>query len=328
MDTTLSPFPSAVVVADTSDMTRTEWLTERRRGIGGSDAAAIVGMSRWQSPFECYLDKTGGLGDSDEACEAAEWGVLLEPLVRTRSAQKLDVVIEERNVLLAHRDRLWQLANLDGDIPELDAVYEGKTASAWLASEWADDGIPDSYVLQAQHYLAVTGRARCVFGVLIGGQRHEVRTVERDQDLIDHLISLEAEFWWQVENLTPPQPDGSKACTDLLAHLYDVAPGLVRTVAGAEFVEVEQLLADRAAAVADEKAAGFRKTEAENRLKAICAEAEVLATPAGTPVFTWKEQSRRGFDTKALQAAHPEIAAEFETVSTFRKIHIPKRKAV
>lgn len=320
-------FTTATVVADTDGMTRTDWLEHRRAGIGGSDAAAIVGMSRWTSPFELYLDKTGALGDTDAASEAAEWGTILEPIVRARTADRLDVTIEPSKLLLAHESRSWQLANIDGDIPTWDAIYEGKTASAWLASEWADDAIPDAYVLQAQHYLAVTGRARVLFGVLIGGQRLETRTVERDAGLIDHLISLEAEFWQRVEDRTPPQPDGSKACTDLLAHLYDVTPDLVRTVDGAELVEVEHLLSVRAAAAADAKTAEAAKTEAENRLKAMCADAEVLATPTGTPVFTWKEQSRRGLDTKALRLAHPDIADEFETTSTFRKVHVPKRKA-
>lgn len=324
---TATVFDTATVVADTTDMTRTDWLAHRRAGIGGSDAAAIVGMSRWTSPFELYLDKVGALDDTDAASEAAEWGTLLEPIIRDRAATRLDVTIDASKLLLAHETRPWQLANIDGDIPDWDAIYEGKTASAWLASEWVDDQVPDAYVLQGQHYLAVTGRARVVFAVLIGGQRLEIRVVERDAELIDHLISLETEFWQRVEDRTPPQPDGSKACTDLLAHLYDVTPDLVRTVEGAELVEVEELLTARAAAAAEAKAAEVAKTEAENRLKAMCADAEVLATPAGTPLFTWKEQSRRGLDTTALKAAHPAIAAEFETVTSFRKIHIPKRKA-
>lgn len=322
----LDRFTTATVVANTTDMDRAEWLEHRSRGIGGSDAAAIVGMSRWTSPFEVYLDKIGALAD-DTAGEAAEWGTLLEPIVRDRVAARRNLTIDPCKLLLAHEARPWQLANIDGDVPELDAIYEGKTANQWLASDWADDAIPDAYVLQGQHYLAVTGRARVLFGVLIGGQNLQIRVVERDQELIDHLISLEAEFWQRVEDRVPPAPDASKACTDLLAHLWDVKPGAVKTLDGSGAAEVEALIAERTNAAADVKAAEDRKTLAENQLKVLCGDAEVLANAAGQPLFTWKEQSRKGIDTKGLRLAHPEIADEFETVSTFRKVHVPKRKA-
>jgi putative phage-type endonuclease len=325
LDTT-TQFGDADVLADTTNMTRSDWLALRHTGIGGSDAAAICGQNRWTSPFEVWLDKTGRY-TPEPAGEAADWGTLLEPIVRDQTAIRTGHQINPCRLLLANQQRTWQLANIDGDIPDIDAIYEGKTASVYLADDWADDQVPDAYLLQGQHYLSVTGRQRVLYGVLIGGQRLEVRTVERDAELIDHLIQLEAEFWDLVLNDTPPPPDGSKACTDLLAHMWDVRPDTIRTLEPDEVAHVEQLLAARADAKAAEAAAAEAAATAENELKVLVADHEVLATPAGTPLFTWKQQTRSTVDAKALRAVHPDIADQFTNTSTFRKVHIPKRKA-
>lgn len=316
------------VVADTTNIARPEWLELRRRGIGGSDAAAICGQSRWTSPFEVWLDKVGMLDDSDHASEAAEWGTILEPVVRTQVAARTGHRIDEVHQMLAHPARPWQLVNLDGEIADLDAVYEGKTASAYLADDWADDKVPDAYVLQGQHALAVTGRARVIYGVLIGGQRLEIRTVERDDELIDHLVTLEAEFWDMVEARTPPPPDGSKACTDLLAHLWDVTPGAVRTLDADGVAHVEALIGQRREAVEMEALYTEAKADIENQLKVLVGDHEVLAAPSGEALFTWKEQTRTTIDTNQLERDLPDIAERYRRTSTHRRVHFPKRKRV
>lgn len=318
----------AVVVANTDGMDRATWLGERRRGIGGSDAAAVVGLSKWTSPYELWMSKTGRDTGDDESGEAALWGTLLEPVVRDEVARRLGVDIVTVPHILAHEHRPWQIVNLDGDIPALDAIYEGKTANQWLADDWADDQVPEAYLLQVQHALAVTGRARAVCAVLIGGQRLEIRTVERDQALIDQLISLEAEFWALVESDTPPQIDGSKASTSLLTRLHPTADGTVRTLDGQDLAEVELLIEQRAAISADIKALEAEKTRTENVLKELCGDHEQLAGADGRPVFKWRNQSRSSLDEAAVARALGVPVAELpRKTSTFRVVQIPKRKA-
>ena len=70
---TLEAIGHAKAVADTAGMPRAEWLELRRRGIGGSDAAAVCGLDPWRSPFEVWLDKTGLFVD-ETAGEAVRWG--------------------------------------------------------------------------------------------------------------------------------------------------------------------------------------------------------------------------------------------------------------
>lgn len=285
------------IVLGPNDMTdRPGWLEQRRRGIGGSDAAAICGLDHRKPAFSVWLDKVGLLEhhrrDLAEENEAMRWGQLLESVVREETARREGVGIEPVGHILAHPDHDWMLASPDGIVdpkPHLPAkppLYEGKTASAWIADQWADDKVPESYLIQGQHYLEVCGLDSILYGCLIGGQRLVTRWVLRDQDLIDHLVDLEAKFWHQVQIQEPPDVDGSKATTDLLAHLWDVTPDKVATIA--EAADVRQQLAYRASYKARAKELEELAHEVENNLKLHLEEAEIAQDPEGRILFTWK----------------------------------------
>lgn len=312
------------VVADTTDMDRDEWLGERRQGIGGSDAAAICGQDKYRSAFEVWLDKTGAPTPDDTGpSEPAYWGTVLEPLVAQEVHLRTGINIVTDKKLLASVQRPWQLANLDGWAQTADevGVYEGKTAGFFTGQAWEHDDVPDAYLLQGMHYLAVTGAPWLLYGVLIGGQRLEIRTVQRDQELIDHLITIEADFWHLVTEKIPPAVDGSKACTDLLAHLWDVKADAVLTV---DPDEVIPMLNERALLVEEIKAAEQRKTELENQLKLLINEHEEAIDPNGRRLFSWKWVESQRLDTKALREAHPDISEAFTKPSGYRRLHIAK----
>jgi putative phage-type endonuclease len=328
---TVPTIGTAHVVARIDDLDRLCWLDLRRHGIGGSDAAAICGQDRWRSAFEVWLDKTAAPNlPVDEMSEAAEWGILLEPVVREQTARRQQVAIAPAPFLVRSATDEFMLANLDGLAWELrdpqvdpaEGVYEGKTAGVWSAEGWEDDGVPDAYLLQGMHYLAVTGLDWLIYGVLIGGQRLEVRRVQRDQELIDHLVTIEAEFWQRVLDRTPPAPDGSKACTDLLAHLYDVKPDSVLVVDDAD--EIINSLHLRDAYKAEAKAAEEAAAEQENRLKVLLGDHEVMQLPDGHVLCTWKQHDVNRLDGTALKADRPDVAAAFTKTTTQRRFHVPK----
>lgn len=314
---TLPAIGHARVLERTDTLDRPAWLDLRKRGLGGSDVAAICGQDRWRSPFQVYLEKIDAPLPDDDLSEAAEWGTILEPIVREVAATRTSLTIEPAPYLLQHPEHDHVLANIDGlglrpvdvDADEI-FVYEGKTAGVWTADGWGDDKnpeVPPAYALQGMHYLAVTGLGRALFAVLIGGQRLALRWVDRDQELIDHLMVLEHDFWERVVNRVPPPPDGSKACTELLAHLYDVNPGSVLTV---EPGEVLPFLQARADAKALEKDAKAQADAAQNELIVRLGEHEVCQDPGGRVLFTRKE----------IPAS--DIAAT--TRSAYRRFAVPK----
>jgi putative phage-type endonuclease len=302
--------PTGVVVAP-PDLPREEWLAARRRGIGGSDIAAILGMDPYRSPLEVFLDKLGERPDvprSVELSEAAAWGHRLEPVVAAAFAERTGLRPVPAPGMLAHVERPWMLATVDRlfaeDVEgEPAGVLEVKTRSAYQLDEWAD-GVPDAPALQTHWYLTVTGYARAYVAALIGGQRLIVHRIERDDGLAAHLVEAAGDFWRRVQHREPPPVDGSPATAELLAHLYDVTPDAV-TVADPDvlpLVEERRALKARAQQLADELA------DVETRLKAAAGAAEVVKV-RGEVAFTWKANG--AFATRRFAEAHPELAATY-----------------
>lgn len=278
---------NATLVAPTEGMDRAEWLDLRRKGIGGSDAPAICGLDRWRSAFEVYLDKIGELPDSD-AGEAAQWGNLLEPVVADEFTRRTGIETRPVGAMLRHPDRPHMLANLDrlafDPIGDTEGLYEGKTTSVYLADEWADGKVPDRAAIQTHHYLAVTGHPWAYVAALIGGQRLEVRRIDRDDDVIANLLAIEDEFWQRVQDRRPPPVDGSPATADLLASLYEVEPESIAVLPP----DVDGLLRRRADLKAVIKEAEAGVTEVENVVKQLLGPAEIGVLD-GEVVCTWKQ---------------------------------------
>lgn len=305
------------VLATTKDMTREAWIEARKRGIGGSDAAAVCGLDPCRSPMAVWLEKTEQV-ECEEAGEAAHWGTKIEALVADEFAEQTGFRVQRRNAILQHPVRPWMLANVDRlvrDDTGAWGVLEIKSTSAWHRDDWTEDRIPERVSLQVAHYLAVTG---CAFGfvaVLIGGQQYRHYRVERDEDLIRSLIGIEGRFWSLVESRTPPAVDGSEASTEALARLYPAAKADSQMVLPAD----ARALIDRYRECS-EALKGWEKErdEAGNRLKALLGDAEDGYLD-GQCAVTWRNTTSHRLDAKALKAVDPAIWARYATESTTRR---------
>ena len=184
-----------IELVSTKELQRNEWLAFRRRGIGGSDAAKVLGLSRWGGPLTVYLDKTGYLPPEEEPSEAAYWGTTLEDVVATEFVRRTGLRVRRRNAIMYHPDHPWMIANVDRVIVGSNRGLECKTVSAFKADEWRGDEIPDAYYIQCQHYMAVMGWDACFIAALIGGQRFLVKEILRNDEEIAGLIEAERQFW-------------------------------------------------------------------------------------------------------------------------------------
>src|SRR5690606_24345894 len=143
------------------------------------------------------------------------------------------------------------------------ALLEIKTTSAWHRNEVAEDRLPDRYIIQGQHYLAVTGRQRCYYAVLVGGQRLVITHVDRADELIAQVIELERERCEHVEDGTPPPVDGPDDARELLDRLYPEAdPESVAALPP----DAEDLIRAYREAREAEREAAARRQEAESGL--------------------------------------------------------------
>lgn len=309
---------TANILASTEQMSYEDWLDYRKQGIGGSDAAVVCGISRYKSPIELWMEKTNQC-QQQEAGEAAYWGTQLEDLVRKEFTKRTGIEVRCLNQLLQSAEHPFMLANLDGVCEHLDygaCIFEAKTASAYKAEEW-ENAIPDEYMLQIQHYMAVTGYGGAYIAVLIGGNTFRWKFIERDDDFIAMMIQLERDFWQYVQEMTPPPLDGSKAAGKFLAERFPSSiPQANMTLPEEAVVLIQQYDAacEQLAIVTEQK------QKAENLLKQMLRDCE--SGTAGERMVTWKNVSQERLDHKTLKAEHPALYRKYANQTTYRRFSI------
>ncbi|WP_297201893.1 YqaJ viral recombinase family protein [uncultured Flavonifractor sp.] len=309
---------SATILVSTENLSYEDWLEYRKAGIGGSDASVVCGISRYKSPVELWMEKTGQMPPR-EAGEAAYWGNRLEALVREEFAKRTGMEVSKPSVILRSEEHPFMLANLDGTCEHPDhgaCIFEAKTASAYRAGEW-EDSIPDEYMVQVQHYMAVTGYAGAYIAVLIGGNTFRWTFVERDEELIAMLIELESDFWAHVRSEIPPALDGSDASSKFLSERFPSSVPKSKIVLPDEAGE---LLLQYDEACEQLKALTEQKQRVENLLKQMMGEYEIGT--AGERVITWKSVSQERLDSKTLKAEHPTLYKKYANQTSYRRFTI------
>lgn len=293
----------ALRLVKTADLSRDEWLTVRKGGIGSSDAAAAVGLNPYQSQLELWMIKTGRDAllpkiDPNDELSPTYWGTLLEPIVAAHYTKRTGNRVRKVNAVLQHPapDKAWMLANIDREVVGTGDVQilECKTAGEFGARLWKE-GVPEYVQCQVQHQLAVTGKAAADVAVLICGQELRVYRIERDNALIANLIELERQFWHYVESDTPPPADGSDSAATALQCLYPKDSGSVL-----DFSNDREMSAAFADLVAVRAEIGVReKLEAELRQRIQQRMGEASRTIFETGQVSWK----RSKDGSALDIA-------------------------
>lgn len=216
----------------------------RRTGIGGSDAAAILGLSDYRTRYGVACEKIYGITEDrdDAAAERVQLGKDLEPVVRRAFERKTGMTVGAGEPFVRHPDYPFIYANVDGLISGLDrsawlpivppeiagaGIFEGKTASGGAVDPWgtpADPRVPTHYWVQGQHYMLVTGRRWVGFGCLANAAQILVRFVLRDDEWIDRILlpGLVA-FWRDVEAGDPGVPTDPELDQPVLRRIYDDA---------------------------------------------------------------------------------------------------------
>jgi len=303
----------------TRHMSREEWLGWRRHTVGGSDAAAIVGLSRWATPYTVWADKTGRLPEKPDT-EAMRLGRDLEEYVARRWCEAAGKRVRRVQALLYNPLYPHSHADVDRMVVGEDAGLECKTTSALDVKQFNGVEFPEKYYAQCVHYLAVTGAARWYLAVLVFGRGFFTYTLERDQAEIDALMGAENDFWRLVEEDIPPAPDGTEATTEALQTIYRESRSEERQLFGREAVLEEYGQLKR-----QKKAIDLRLGEIENTLKEDMQEAEKGS--CGRWDISWKSQVRSSFQAKAFAAAYPAIdLTPFYKVTTTRPFKVSEQK--
>lgn len=306
----------AQVLAPTVDIDRKQWLEQRRKGIGGSDAAAIAGLSRYRSPIQVYMDKLG-LIEPVEENEAMYWGTKLEDVVAEEFSLRTGLKVRRRNAILQHPEYPFMLANVDRLIVGKREGLECKTTSAYKASEWDGKDIPWEYEIQCHHYMAVTGFEAWWIAVLIGGNKFVYKRIERNEQIIQDLIKLESRFWNEhVLKQIPPEMDGSEASSELIKQMYPESNGASIDLPST----VENWIEQFEQAVKEEKAAKEKKEEAANKIKSLLGEYEIGLYKDRK--ISWKSYETKRIDSKRLKEELPDLYEKYTRTTVARRFLI------
>jgi len=314
------------VLTGTRGMSGEEWLEWRRKGIGSSDAAAILGLDPWRSPIMVYMDKLGLLPDQEEENDAIEAGIRLEPVVADWFAERTGYRIERDLKIRRHKQFDFMIANLDRRIVGVagrkgQGVLEIKTTGEFNREEWEDHQAPFRALIQVQHQLAVTGFHWGVLCALVGGNKLRWVEVQRDDDVInDYLIPAEAAFWERVVLRDPPEWSGLDSEIKLLKRMYPQAEPGKEILLPDQAREWQRQYHEAHEAMTRAEA---RKTAAGNALREALGDAEVGYLD-GEVIATYKTINAQRFDQKGFQEAHPGLFAEWKRPAPYRRLDVKK----
>jgi len=296
--------------------TRLDWLEARKRGLGGTDIAGILGASKWATPWSVWASKRG-LALPENRNEAMDLGSGLEAWVAMEWERRNKTFLRRMdNVIARHDDHPWAFVSPDGfehdGSGQLGAIdprmlYEGKVTAGY-GEDWGPTGstcgegnVPEAYQVQLAWGLAVTGLPRGVLVVLYRGTSIREYTMERDPELSDRLLELAGE-WWQkhVVGGEPPPVESSQACTQALT----VAAGA--PVGDRPMDDELAAAARRYDELRDEsKRIDARVKQAANELRALMGDSEE-SSGSGIKV-TWKDGSPpERVDLEQLEQEYPE----------------------
>ena len=306
------------VLANTKNLDRREWLKCRTCGIGGSDVSVIAGINPYKSIYQLWQEKRGVLEPEEEISEPAYFGTVLEPVIKREFMKRSGLKVKAKNMILQSSEHPFMLADLDGVIYENGEMYifEAKTASAYKAEVWKE-GIPAEYMLQVQHYMAVTGARKTYIAALVGGNDFFYKEIERDDEMIEKIIAMEHLFWHEnVLGGKEPVADGSRATTLYLNEKYGDSNGLE-----IELPKETLDLLDRYDEVSNRM--NELKTEKDaisNQLKVYLGESE--SGYVGNRHVSWKQISKTDIDKKRLEKEQPEIFAEYTMSTHYRRLYV------
>lgn len=312
----------AAASVSTLNMSRQDWLEYRKRGIGGSDAAAVLGVSRFKGPFAVYVDKTSDMAAMDEPSPVMEMGVRLEEYVAELFTRESGFKVARRNRTYTSREHPCMLANIDRWVVGDKAGLECKTTTRYSWHGWDEGEVPPEYYWQCMHYMAVLGLDHWYLAVLMrdtGGFRWF--RMERDDALVAQLIAEEEAFWDRVMRRNPPPASGLDSETDLINGLY---PAEKVSPDAADLSGIAHMVASRADLDRDIKERKKTLEALDQQIKLTMGESQ--EGRSGNYIVSWKAAQRTNVDSKKLLREYPQVYAAVTTLTSYRTFSVKEAK--
>lgn len=331
----------------TEGLTEAEWLSWRRKGIGGSDAAAIMGQSPFCTKRDLYYDKCGikpVMDEEESNWVAKEVGHRLEDLVAEIFSRKTGLKVFPIRTMFQHPLYPFMVADVDYFIEFPDGsigILECKTTNYNCQDKWANNSVPINYEYQGRHYMAVINLNVVYFACLYGNNENEfiIRRMERDLDMEADLIE-EEEFFWQ-ENVQkkeePPYMEKPDLVLESIRRFTGPADKDADTIKlkSAHAKDIKKYLELREKKSSLDAESKRLEAEMKSAYSGIVEDIGVsckatLRSGAEEYTITYNPMYRTGIDKASLEKLkinHPDIYDDYVTVSESRIFRVKKGAA-
>jgi putative phage-type endonuclease len=286
-------------------MEQAQWLEERRKGIGGSDVAAIMGLSPWKTAYQVYREKRKEVEDW-AGNELTDWGKRMEPAIRQWYSDTTGRDVRLPDKILYHPAHPFMLASLDGftDDGRVVEIKTGRSGKGWGEPE--TNQVPDYYALQVHHYMTVTGFQVADIPVSIAGSSPSLYIVEADKEISEMIIEACAKFWERVVNGNPPDPVTYADAVDRFGSLK--AAGAI--IAGEN--EIHAVDGIKSVRTQIKELEEYEEAWKARIIIAMGETADTLVDSAGSALVTYKlSNGRKTFDAKTFGKDHPDLYQQY-----------------
>jgi len=297
-----------------------EEIAERTKFIGASEAAAVVGMSRWATPMQVWAEKTGQIEVTNEEKLWITLGNKLENTVAELFMEKTGKKVRRVTEAYTHPQYSFLRCHIDRKVEGEKAILQCKTASAFKSKEWKEDDIPQEYILQEYHELACTGYEKVYIACLIGNTDFQIKEITRDAEKMDWLIKNEVQFWnnYVIPKVMPImlKPADNKIMVELFPQV--LTSDIVYLPDKADNADA---LFDLLQAYKDDiKKVEQLKEQTEAQLKALIGTHEGGATEKY--LARWKNVATSRLDVEKLKLTSPEIYEQYLIKTSGRRFTI------
>ena len=336
-----------IMLCDTAGMSNERWLECRMHGpkgdirytVGGSDVAAIFGVSPWTTPLELWLIKKGRMKPPKKMNQdQLAMGHMLEPIAAEWYARKSGNHVYQDTGLYQHADHPYALANFDRRFTRAsdgeDGILECKSSTYHKADHWADGAIPLYYEMQLRFYLSVADVTHGAFSCIWGNNPENdlaMPEIERDSAKEDMIFERLDEWIWSLENDKPPTMSGvsSSLAMESLARIYGASQPSLPTI---EFPRKYErslrqiaMLQGKVRDCESEIKLYEKEIEAHSvRIAELMKEHEhgILTTTTDKLLIDFVTKRTKRPDSKALKTKYPTVYADVIKESQSRKVKV------
>ncbi len=303
-------------IISTVGLPRQEWLKKRKTGIGGSDAGVVCGLNPYSGAMQVYADKTSDeISDYDN--EALRQGRDFEDYVAKRFMEETGKKVRRANALYRNEQYPFMIADVDRMIVGERAGLECKTVNLYNADQWKDGQIPPHYMIQCYHYMAVLDLDCFYIAALIFGKQFIWRQIERDEEMIMNLRTIEKDFWENhVMKRIPPAPDGSEASDRWIRQAFPEA----EKSAPIPLYGFDERLERRKEVLELMKKLEMEKSQIEQELQMYLGDSEAAQNEKYS--ILWKNVVSSRLDTTRLKKEEPEVYQKFAVKNSSRRLTI------